>query len=209
MTQNNINNNSNGLIVGDLDIGSNTLSCITGDFIINGNSGNSIVMKNGATTLLTINSSGLQTINNNPGFLVARTANESDITGDGTAAVPTWTTERYDTAGNFSAPNFVAPVTGKYYFSLGITFAGIIAGMTTGYVKLITSNRTYTKYWNPFGSYGTSVNILGSTQLYAIADMDVSDTASVEVSVSGGTKTADLRCFATVLSCYFNGVLIS
>jgi hypothetical protein len=209
MPQNSINNTSNGLTVGNLSIGTNTMSCITGDFILNGNASNSITMKNGATTLLTINSSGLQTINNNPGFVARRTANQTDITGDGTALSPTWTAERFDTAGNFSDPTFTAPVTGKYYFSLSYTFLGLSAGMTTGYTKLITSNRTYTKYGNPLSLEAASTANTGTILLNAIADMESGDTASMEISISGGTKTADLRSFLIVITTFFNGVLIS
>jgi hypothetical protein len=209
MPQNNINNTSYGLTAGNLSIGTNTMSCLTGDFILNGNAANSILMKNGATTLLTISSSGLQTIANNPGFMARRVSDVANVTGDGTVYAPDWTSTRFDTAGNFSAPNFTAPVTGKYFFTLSFTFAGLSAGMTAGFVKLVTSNRTYTKYGNPLALEATVTITTGSLLLYTIADMDAGDTASVQVSISGGTKTADFKSFAIVITSYFNGVLIS
>lgn len=209
MTQNSTNNSSSGLTVGNLSIDTNTMSCLTGDFILNGNAANSIVMKNGATTLLTINSSGLQTIANNPGFMARRVADVANVTGNGTVYAPVWTSTRFDTAGNFSAPNFTAPVTGKYFFTVSFTFAGLSVGMTAGYIKLVTSNRTYTKYGNPLALEATVTITTGSLLLYTIADMDIGDTASVEVSISGGTLTADFKSFAIVITSYFNGVLIS
>jgi hypothetical protein len=81
--------------------------------------------------------------------------------------------------------------------------------MTTGYTKLITSNRTYTKYGNPLSLEAASTANTGTILLNAIADMESGDTASMEISISGGTKTADLRSFLIVITTFFNGVLIS
>jgi hypothetical protein len=38
--------------------------------------------------------------------------------------------------------------------------------------------------------------------------MTAGDTAFIESSISGGTKTADLRNFAINTASYFNGVLL-
>jgi len=209
MTQNSINNSSFGLTVGNISMGTNTMSSTSGDFTIEANASNSVVMKNGVTTLLSMNSSGIQTLPKQCGFIARRTSNQNDVTGDGTVFVPTFTAEPFDTNNNFSDPTFTAPVTGKYYFSVATTFTQIIAAMLTGTTKLITSNRTYTKHWNPFSAYTDTGSLNSSGQLFVIADMDAADTASISVTISGSTKTADFRGFAIVMSSYFNGVLIS
>lgn len=209
MSNNGINNKSFGLTIGNMGFNTNTLASTSGDLTIASNASNSIFMKNGVTTLLKFDASGRQTIPQQCGFIARRTTNQTDVTGDGTVFVPTFTAEPFDTGSNYSDPTFTAPVTGKYYFSVFSTFTGIIAAMLTGTLKLITSNRTYTKYWNPFNTYTDSGSLNASAMLFTVADMDSGDTATISSTISGSTKTADFRGFAIIMSSHFNGVLIS
>lgn len=144
------------------------------------------------TTTQTPNSFGPTNINaNQPAFLVNLASTDTNVTGNNTlytVGTNTAYTEIYDQAGNFSGTTFTAPVTGKYYLSATATFTGI--GTATSFeLAIATSNRSYfviqSGIASPTGNYSLTRSVL--------ADMDVGDTATMQVRVNGaGADTVDL-----------------
>lgn len=116
-----------------------------------------------------------------PGFLAYNSS--SDTPGD--PQTIEFDTEVYDTAGNFTANTFTAPVTGYYHLCAFVTWSGN-SNPSTAFVRIVTSNRTYVvgAYRAPTGAY-TAGN--GSC---VIADMDASDTATVQLADGIGTLSS-------------------
>jgi len=126
-----------------------------------------------------------------PAFM-ARAAAQADVTGDGTAYMPKFTTEIYDQAANFDGQDtFTAPVTGKYAFVLNLQLSQIGAAHTLGTVYLVTSNRTYYGVYANIYAMSSSGDLILSIA-FPDADMDAADTASLLVTVTGGTKVVDI-----------------
>lgn len=136
-----------------------------------------------------------------PTFLVLNSAGATDVTGDGTAYAFPWPTEILDQNSNFSSNSFVAPSTGPYRFSANVLAKGMSSTHTTIILALVTSNREYRSTYiftsNPYTAMPIPINIT--------ADMDAGDSASITLTVSGGTKTVDIDNDAK--QNYFSGAL--
>lgn len=136
----------------------------------------------------------------NPAFSAYEASATLNVTGDGTSYVfgGVALTEIFDQGGNFvTSGTFTAPVTGNYLLTLLISFRSEAAGGggTTCSMKIVTSNRTFETNFNPTrasltGYYGVNVAIAYSSSV--LADMDASDTATVQVLSSGGAKVDDI-----------------
>lgn len=114
-----------------------------------------------------------------PAFLAHNSAGDSNVTGDGTTVTVDFDTEVFDQGGNFADDTFTAPVAGKYQLNMNVTLDQMTAGPSTLITyRIVTSNRTFVGFRSPAGaSEAVSLSIL--------ADMDVGDTASVTVTVTG------------------------
>ncbi len=114
----------------------------------------------------------------------------TDVTGDGTNYTLLWDLEIFDVGGNLTTGVFTAPVTGRYLLSYNILVQQAVAtmGRTSAFV---TSNRiircTSDGQFTGNNEYSTCV----------ICDMDASDTCTVTVALSGGTKVVDVYGSAT------------
>jgi hypothetical protein len=116
-----------------------------------------------------------------------KAALQSNVTGNGTVYTVTFTTTIFDQASNFSSPNFTAPVSGNYYFSVNLSPGGFLAGHTSSIVNLVTTTNTYPIYeWNP------SVTGLLQKRGVVLAFMNATDTAHVTIQVSGSTKVINI-----------------
>src|SRR3990167_1381568 len=98
-----------------------------------------------------------------------------------------WNSEVYDVGSNFDTDTdtFTAPVTGKYIFSVNVSFVNIDSASSLYAVYLITSNRTYTWNLDPrqfvddiVGAYSMGGSVL--------VDMETDDTAYVAVYQATG-----------------------
>lgn len=117
-----------------------------------------------------------------PAFHAYNSANDSNVTGDGTAFTIDFDSEVYDRGSNFSADTFTAPVSGVYPLKVHVFTVGYDGTQTTVALDIVTSNRTY-RFEKPAPSTGNH------SFAYSVdADMDASDTAHVELTVSGGNK---------------------
>ncbi len=142
-----------------------------------------------------------------PAFLAFNSATDTNQTGAGATATVDFDTEVFDQNGDFSADTFTAPVTARYYLSSMVNFSSLTAAMTTLNTTIVTSNRTYY-----IGDINTGTARDGGSQLSsgssALADMDVGDTATVQVLIANGAgNTAGITGSATLLLTYFSGHL--
>ena len=157
------------------------------------------------TNGLLISAAGEVTKPLTPCFLVVQTGVVTNVTGDGTAYSVVFNSEIFDQNADFSSTTFTAPVTGRYLFSTGIMVAGI-TGMTYFDLRVDTSNREYILGYGDADNVALSgtVTIGGS----CIADMDATDTATVDLVIDGGAKVADINGDATYTRVYFSGNLL-
>ncbi len=137
-----------------------------------------------------------------PSFLATISGTQTDCTGDGTAFAVPFGTEIFDQGSNFASNTFTAPVTGRYMLTVAVRPENILVGHTTRRVSIVTSNRAYSVVHN----YALAQTNLTLT-ISVIADMDVNDTATIELVVDGSTKTVDLSNSPTVN--FFSGSLIN
>ena len=129
-----------------------------------------------SNTLIKIDGYGHITKPKQPAFLAVPSSTVTNISKDGTNTIA-FGTEVFDQNGDFSTPNFTAPVTGRYQLSLMVYLYQVQSDATYYFTQIVTSNRTYT-------------TISGTTLTYeaqnttVIADMDASDTALVKITSS-------------------------
>jgi hypothetical protein len=109
----------------------------------------------------------------------------ANATGDGTVYTIVYGTEIFDQGADFSSTTFTAPVTGRYQISGQVGVSNLGSSHTTAIVKIITSNRTYEQEFNPYAIQSGTIAVFPFSM---IADLDASDTVTVTVQVSGGTK---------------------
>jgi len=146
----------------------------------------------GSNDTFTITASGERTMPLQSAVHAYLNTEASNITGDGT----TWTcaleSERFDQNGDYntSTYTFIAPVTGRYLVTAFLEFKGLTSSHTTGLLECVTSNRTYLfDYLNSYAAgHGNSVITHHGV---CFADMDASDTLTIECTISGGTKVVD------------------
>lgn len=146
-----------------------------------------------------------------PAFLAYNSADDADVTGDGTEVTVEFDTEVFDRGGDYdnSTDTFTAPVTGLYSFGGSVFIQGVGSGHRL-VLELITSNRDY-RLWEvdadaiDIGGGGTDITLNWSVPL---ADMSASDTAFVRLTVSSGSKTIDIQGEAGA-STFFAGHLVA
>src|SRR5690606_23448367 len=136
-------------------------------------------------------------------------ANQTNVTGDGTAVTVGYNAEIYDQSGDFNTSNstFTASVTGRYLLVAAADVFNITSNATAIEIHIVTSNRTYRA---PFFTSGLAMNNY-PLQVQVIADMDAGDTAIVQVMVNGeGSKVSDIDgTDALTMTTYFSGALLA
>jgi hypothetical protein len=142
----------------------------------------------GTTTHMSFDETGAVLKPLQPAFLATPASAQNNIAID-TDVTAIFGTEIFDQNADFASNTFTAPVAGRYYFSSGIRFGAFDADMGYFIHRIKTSNRNLEMY------YGPTLNSDGvmSFTTSALADMDASDTASIEVHQSGGTSQIDLK----------------
>lgn len=130
---------------------------------------------------------------NRPCFQAYNSADDANVTGDGTAVTIEFDTEVFDRGSNYNntSDTFTAPVAGVYLLSAKARLTGLGASHTGCSLAIVTSNRSYQKFLNP-GAMRDSNNKL-TVDLTVLADMDAADTANVSVTISGGTKAVTIE----------------
>ena len=138
-------------------------------------------------------------------FLATATGTQDNVTGDGTVYTILYATEIFDQNNDFASSTLTAPVTGRYFLATGVGFSGIGAGNTSGYLQIVTSNRTYVVgSSNPFVTARSDGFMVYNGSV--LGDMDAADTAIVQLQVGPTGKTVDIFVSAPVYT-YFSGNL--
>jgi hypothetical protein len=129
----------------------------------------------------------------NTAFSVGLTADQNNVTGNGTEYTILFNNEVYDYLNQYNPANgrFTAGLTGKYLLSCCVKL-NVPAGSTLAVIRIATSNKTYEVYRGSFANQrDTSGNVTINGTV--IADMDVNDIAFIQVTVSGiGADTVDV-----------------
>tara|TARA_Y100001938_G_C7897658_1_gene333008 strand:- start:255 stop:704 length:450 start_codon:yes stop_codon:yes gene_type:complete len=132
-------------------------------------------------------------------FLVSATSGQSNLSDDTTIA---FGTEIFDQNNDFASNTFTAPVTGRYLLNVLMYTNELDYDGAYAQFKLITSNRNYLAVVDP-GAFDSNPDYW-SFSINALADMDASDTATVQLDFgSGHGNTIDISVFS-----YFSGVLV-
>jgi len=131
------------------------------------------------------------TMPNQPAFLVNVGSVQNNLTNDGNLQTVTFNTEVFDQGADFNTSNFTftAPVTGKYIFNLMLFLTNIDTGATYYSLRIITSNRTYVNDMEP--SFQADLARY-SFVLSVLADMDASDTVTIQILQVGGASQTDI-----------------
>jgi hypothetical protein len=157
-----------------------------------------------------IDSSNRMTNTSQPCFLVTSAADQTDVTGDGTAYTMIYADEIFDQGSDFDGTStFTAPRTGLYKFYVGYYFEDITTGMTDCSIYLTTTGATYYTMRMSFASMLVSGGVY-STCAVILAPMTATDTATVTIDFAGATKVVDVigSTAAGVRTPYFSGHLV-
>lgn len=152
---------------------------------------------------VSVSSNGYVSQAQQPGFLAYNSGTDSNVTGNNTTVTVDYDTEVYDTTNSFSADTFTAPITGKYL----LTGSAYLTDTATGNkceIRLVTSNATYANETWPVSTIYLEIT--------KIVDMDIGDTASIQVNCSGGALAVDINASTTVGSSRatsFSGTLLN
>lgn len=154
------------------------------------------IVKYDGTSLVTsstakIDSSNRTTNTSQPSCLIWQTT-ISNVSGDGTIYTLIFNNSVFDQNSNFNTGTgtFTAPVTGKYKFDVMIALSGLTSSHTAGFFQLVTTSANYLFYnCNPWAiSNSGSAGMVGSI----LANMSATDTATVRMQISNGTKVVGL-----------------
>ena len=144
----------------------------------------------GTTDHIVIDETGAVTKPLNPAFLAQPTSDQLNLAA-GSSTDIVFATERFDTNGDFATPSFTAPVTGKYLLTVHLRFAALDTASTYYLINLVTSNRTYQHVFTS-NQFAADVDHWAFTTSI-VADMDVTDTAKIQVNPEGsGANQADI-----------------
>jgi hypothetical protein len=94
-----------------------------------------------SNTLIKIDGYGHITKPKQPAFLAVPSSTVTNFSKDGANTIA-FGTEVFDQNGDFSTPNFTAPVTGRYQLSLMVYLYQIMNDADYYFTKIVTSNRS-------------------------------------------------------------------
>lgn len=144
-----------------------------------------------------------------PGFLGYLSAQDNNVTGDGTAYLVGSTgnamTEVFDQNADFNVNGtFTSPVTGRYTLEAGVYLLGYDGTQTDASTDIFTSNGRYRIFqYNPANARTAANETIASGGV--LCDMDAADTADLRTSAANGNKVVDGG--ATARLTYFSGDL--
>ena len=143
-----------------------------------------------------------------PTFNAYLSANASNVTGDGTAYVVVFNAERFDVGSDFDTSTgiYTFPVEGIYVLTAVISFQEIGVAHTSLVIQFVAAGVT-----QEIHTINPTVVAVGGVYVYTAAIVikaGAGNTAKVQVTVSGSTKTVDLRGNALGNVCNFSGFLL-
>ena len=124
--------------------------------------------------------------------LVYSANTQLNATGAGTLVTVGFDTKIYDVNNDFNIGTYTytAPATGKYLVISNCNFADLGAANLSGAMLITTSNRAYVikcNYANLRAADNTTID-----SITTIADMDLGDTLTIDVTVTGGGQVIDI-----------------
>lgn len=157
------------------------------------------IVKFDGTTITTsstalIDASNRMTNTSQPAFLAGGSL-VSNVTGDGTVYTVSFSNEIFDQGSNYNNETFIftAPVTGRYVFYFGLTARDLnTATHTQNVLSFVSTGLTLTAFdtKNSIGAIPTNTQLSFSGSCYV--NMAATDTARIDFTSSGGTKTVGI-----------------
>ena len=143
------------------------------------------------TERMRIDSAGAVTKPTSPAFSAASAA-VANVTGDDTVYTMIYANERFDRGGNFATSTFTAPVTGVYQLTVLLNISGIASGHDRLDLEIVTHNASYSlSITDAIAADGQGLGFIRFSDT-VLADMDMTDTATVRVAVHNGAKVVDI-----------------
>lgn len=161
-------------------------------------------------TINNVDDSGSAAMSNNlPKFSARIESTKINVTGAGATYTVVFETEDYDIGTNYDNATgiFTASYDGFYRFDLAVQAENVLASHTTAMFELVTTDQTYvlaadstaaTRDGSDDRTYSGSVS----------CELSAGDTVKVNLTISGGTGTVDLKGFAGSGLGYFNGYFV-
>jgi hypothetical protein len=152
----------------------------------------SVSVITGGTERMRVDATGNRTMPTNCAFYCESSA-VANVTGDGTAYTMIFATELYDKGSDFSTSTFTAPVAGIYTLGCVLNISGILSSHTDGRLHFSTSTGGGKTFSVLIDDVGTDDMEGYMRATYTImAEMAASDTATLVLTVSNGTKVVDV-----------------
>ena len=152
----------------------------------------------GTTTHMAFDETGAIIKPLQPAVIAKNSTVRNNVTGDNTNYTAVYDTEIVDRNADFASNTFTAPVGGLYLIIGHVWFHGLTSSTTSFKALITTSNRIYDylQYWVHTGNQSTQEG--GSFSV--LADMDASDTATVNVRVNGDAVSYTHLTLPTICS---------
>jgi len=146
------------------------------------------------------------TLPNQPAFHATKSTDQDDLAVGGSVNTIIFDGERFDQNDDFntSTSTFTAPVTGKYYLKTAMYLQNLDSASQYIQFRINTSNKEYISILSP-DSLTSDMNYFSGT-IDVFADMDASDTATVRITITGGSAQTDVQ--ANPSYTYFVGFLV-
>ena len=152
------------------------------------------------TERMRIDATGAVTMPAQPAFLAIPASTQTNI-ALATVVTAVFGTEVFDQNADFSSNTFTAPATGKYQLNASLFLQELNNAYTFIEVYIVTSNRTYIKHIKPNHMFSADTEF--TINLSVLADMDINDTALVQI-ISSNNDSAQMDIHTTS---YFSGYL--
>ncbi len=154
---------------------------------------NATTTPSSGTNIWKMTSTGIRNMPLQPAFLAYASSQQDNVTGDGTVYTVVFDSEITDQGGNFASNTFTAPVTGFYHLSAYVCTIGLSAGHNNYQLRIdiagTSANNFIPMLINPAP---VAVGNQYWNQVAINAPMTAGDTATVQLVVSGSTKTVDV-----------------
>lgn len=142
----------------------------------------------GTNDTFIMTTAGQRTMPLQPAFLAIITTTKTNVTGNSVDYTFTADSVIFDQGSNYSGSTFTAPVTGRYRLNTSMFLTNVSSANTTGWVRIVTTNRNYFFQYNVAASRDVTNN---TTPLYmtTLADMSAGDTAHITIEIDLGSQT--------------------
>lgn len=161
-------------------------------------------------TAITTNDAGQVNFPNTSAFSAYLSADQDNVTGDGSVFQIVCDTELFDNNSNYDNATgiFTAPVDGIYFFYIVCYLDDVASGHTAGWFQVITTSDTFrAAVVSPAALRNSASECQLETSLYV--KMDAGDTATFTLEVLNSTKTIDvLGISGGIMFTYCGGHLV-